>query len=247
MLRDEVALRQKIRAIAQARPRFGYRRICVMLRREGLRVGSERVRRLYREEGLSLRLMPKRRRKLASALRVAAAPPSQPRERWSMDFMLDWLIDGRRLRVLTVVDIFSRHSPILEADLSLNAPKVVAALERAAKPHGYPQVIQVDNGSEFQSKALDAWAYEHRVKLDFIRPGKPVDNCFIESFNARLRDECFNANVFTSLADARRKIEAWRIDYNETRPHSSLGDRSPSELMQALEMSNPPPTATSLK
>ena len=160
--------------------------------------------------------------------------------------MVDSFIDGRRFRVLTVVDIFSRHSPIIEADTSLNGTKAVAALERAAKRFGYPQVIQVDNGTEFQSKALDAWAFEHGVKLDFIRPGKPVDNCHIESFNARLRDECFNANVFVSLADARRKIEAWRIDYNDHRPHSSLGDRPPRELLEQAELANQPPIASAL-
>lgn len=245
--RDDMALRQKIRAIAQARPRFGYRRILVMLKREGLRIGSERLRRLYREEGLSLRMRPKRRRKLASYLRIVAPPPQGPHERWSMDFMVDSFMDGRRFRVLTVVDIYSRHSPIIEADLSLNGAKVVAALERAAKHFGYPRVMQVDNGTEFQSKVLDAWAFEHGVKLDFIRPGKPVDNCFIESFNARLRDECFNASVFTSLADARRKIEAWRIDYNEQRPHSSLGDRTPSEMLRQVEVVEPAATAHALK
>jgi putative transposase len=245
--RDDLALRQRIRAIAQARPRFGYRRILVMLKREGLRVGSERVRRIYRDEGLSLRLRPKRRRKLASHLRIVAPPPSSPHERWSMDFMVDSFMDGRRFRILTVVDIFSRHSPIIEADLSLNGSKVVAALERAAKRFAYPKIMQVDNGTEFQSKVLDAWAFDHGVKLDFIRPGKPVDNCFIESFNARLRDECFNANVFVSLADARRKIEAWRIDYNDQRPHSSLGDRTPSELLQRPEDVKPAATAQALK
>lgn len=214
-----------------------------MLKREGWHVGSERVRRLYREEGLRLRLRPKRRRKLASHLRVVAPPPQRPRERWSMDFMVDSFIDGRRFRVLTVVDIFSRHSPIIEADTSLNGTKVVAALERAAKRFGYPQVMQVDNGTEFQSKVLDAWAFEHGVKLDFIRPGKPIDNCYIESFNARLRDECFNTNVFVSLADARRKIEAWRVDYNDHRPHSSLGDRPPRELLEQTAISNQPPIA----
>lgn len=245
--RDDTALRQKIRAIAQARPRFGYRRILVMLKREGVSIGGERLRRLYREEGLSLRMRPKRRRKLASHLRIVAPPPQGPHERWTMDFMVDSFMDGRRFRVLTVVDIYSRHSPIIEADLALNGGKVVAALERATKHFGYPRVIQVDNGSEFQSKALDAWAFEHEVKLDFIRPGKPVDNCFIESFNARLRDECFNANVFTSLADARRKIEAWRIDYNEQRPHGSLGDRTPSEVLRRIEVVKPAAKAHVLK
>jgi putative transposase len=240
-------LRQKIRAIAQARPRFGYRRIYVMLKREGFRVGDERVRRLYREEGLSLRLKPRHRRKLASSLRGAESPPTRPQQRWSMDFMLDSLLDGRRFRVLTVVDIFSRLSPIIEADRSLNGTKVVAALKRATRRHSCPEVIQVDNGSEFRSQVLDAWAFEHHVKLDFIRPGKPVDNCFIESFNARLRDECLNANVFVSLADARRKIESWRVDYNEHRPHSSLGNRSPQELLAQLRVKTQPPAAQSLK
>ena len=164
-----------------------------------------------------------------------------------MDFMVDSFMDGRRFRVLTVVDIYSRHSPIIEADLALNGSKVVTALERATKHVGYPSVIQVDNGSECQSKVLDAWAFAHGVKLDFIRPGKPVDNCYIESFNARLRDECFNANVFTNLADARRQIEAWRIDYNEQRPHGSLGDRTPSEILCDVEVTKPAARATALK
>lgn len=245
--RDDTALRQKIRSIAQARPRFGYRRILVMLKREGVRIGGERLRRLYREEGLSLRMRPKRRRKLASHLRIVAPPPQGPHERWTMDFMVDSFMDGRRFRILTVVDIYSRLSPIIEADLALNGTKVVAALERAAKHFGHPRVIQVDNGSEFQSKILDAWAFGHGVKLDFIRPGKPVDNCYIESFNARLRDECFNANVFTSLADARRKIEAWRIDYNDQRPHGSLGDRTPSEALHNIGVVKPAATANALK
>jgi putative transposase len=164
-----------------------------------------------------------------------------------MDFMLDSLLDGRRIRLLTVVDIFSRFSPIIEADRSLNGKKVVTALKRATRRYSCPEVIQVDNGSEFQSKALDAWADEHHVKLDFIRPGKPVDNCFIESFNARVRDECLNVNVFVSLADARRKIETWRVDYNEHRPHGSLGDRSPQEMLRDLKPSRRPPCVPTLK
>lgn len=245
--RDDLPLRQRIRAIAEVRPRFGYRRIYIMLKREGYCVGDERVRRLYREEGLSLRRKPKHRRKLASQLRALAVPPTAPQQRWSMDFMLDSLLDGRRFRMLTVLDIFSRFSPIIEADRSLNGKKVVTALERATRRYSYPEVIQVDNGSEFQSKALDAWADAHNVKLDFIRPGKPVDNCFIESFNARLRDECLNANVFVSLADARRKIETWRTDYNEHRPHSSLGNRSPEEMLRLLKPQRRPPCVQILK
>ena len=149
-----------------------------------------------------------------------------------MDFVADTLLDGRRFRALTVVDNWSRHSQLIEPDFTLTGTKVVAALERVAKRMGYPQMITVDNGSEFTSKALDAWAHEHGVKLDFIRPGKPVENAVIESFNGRFRDECLNTNVFVSLHDARQKIEAWRIDYNEHRPHGSLGDLTPQEFVE---------------
>jgi len=218
-----------------------------MLKREGYRVGDERVRRLYREEGLSLRLKPRHRRKFANLLRALRTAPTGPQQRWSMDFVLDSLLDGGRIRMLTVIDIFSRYSPIIETDRSLNGQKVVRALERATRHCSCPEVIQVDNGSEFQSKALDAWADAHHVKLDFIRPGKPVDNCFIESFNARLRDECLNANVFVSLADARRKIEMWRLDYNEHRPHGSLGNRSPQEMLSQFNSPRRPPCVQILK
>jgi putative transposase len=203
-----------------------------MLRREGWLINCKRVRRLYREEGLAVRLT--HRRKRASQLRVVPSAPKQVNERWSMDFVADTLLDGRRFRALTVVDNYSRHSQIIEPDFTLTGTKVVAALERVAKQHGYPKMITVDNGSEFTSKALDAWAYAHGVKLDFIRPGKPVENAVIESFNGRFRDECLNAHVFISLYDARQKIEAWRIDYNEHRPHSSLGDLTPKEFIEQV-------------
>ena len=230
--REDIALRRRLRELAQARPRFGYLRLHVMLRREGWLINGKRVRRLYREEGLAVRLT--HRRKRASQLRVVPSAPKQVNERWSMDFVADTLLDGRRFRALTVVDTYSRHSQIIEPDFTLTGTKVVAALERVAKQWGYPQMITVDNGSEFTSKALDAWAYAHGVKLDFIRPGKPVENAVIESFNGRFRDECLNANVFVSLHDARQKIEAWRIDYNEHRPHSSLGDLTPKEFIEQV-------------
>lgn len=151
-----------------------------------------------------------------------------------MDFAADTLRDGRRFRALTVLDNYSRHSPIIEPDFTLTETKVVAALERVTKPWGDPKMITVDNGSEFASKALDAWAYAHGVQLDFIRPGKPVDNAVIESFNGRFRDECLNANVFVSLHDARQKIETWRIDYNEHRPHGSLGNLTLREFTEQV-------------
>lgn len=227
---DDTGLRQRIREIAQARPRFGYLRIHVMLLRDGWMINKKRVYRIYREEGLMVRT--KQRRKRASHLRILPPSPQEANEQWSMDFVSDTLLDGRRFRALTVMDKFTRECPIIDIDFRLTGTKVVQALERVAKRSGYPSTITVDNGSEFASKALGVWAYEHGVTLDFIRPGKPVENAWIESFNGRFRDECLNANVFVSLHDARTKIEAWRIDYNEHRPHSSLGYHTPAEFAQ---------------
>lgn len=149
-----------------------------------------------------------------------------------MDFVADTLLEGRRFRALTVVDNYSRHSHIIEPDFTLTGTKVGTALERVAKRRGYPHMITVDNGSELTSKALDAWAYAHGGQLDFIRPGKPVENAVIESCNERFRDECLTAQVVVSLHDARQKIEAWRIDYNEPRPHGSLGNLTPREFAE---------------
>ncbi|GJL58156.1 MAG: insertion element protein [Nitrospirales bacterium] len=216
--------------MAQARPRFGYLRLHVLLRREGWVINRKRVHRLYREEGLIVWLT--HRRKRASHLRLTPPCPCQGNERWSMDFVADTLLDGRRFRALTVVDNWSRHSSLIEVDFTMTGTKVVTALERVGKRSGYPQMITVDNGTEFTSKALDAWAFAHGVKLDFIRPGKPVENAVIRSFNGRFRDECLNANVFISLHDARQKIEAWRMDYNEHRPHGSLGNLTPQEFVE---------------
>lgn len=224
----QVALRMRLRELGEARPRFGYRRLHVMLQREGWRINRKRVYRLYRLEELNLR-QHKRRRKYVSVQRGVLPPPARCNDHWSMDFVADQLMDGRRFRILTLVDQFNRGCPALEADFSLTGRRVASTLERLAQTRGIPQVITVDHGSEFISKALDVWCYEHGVKLDFIRPGKPVENAFIESFNGRLRDECLNVNEFLSLNDARVKLEAWRRDYNECRPHGSLGQLTPSE------------------
>jgi len=214
--------------LAQARPRFGYARLPGLLRREGWMVNKKRVHRIYRDEGLAVRFT--HRRKRASHLRVVPPLPHRVNERWSMDVVADTLLDGRRIRALTIVDHGSRHSPFIEVDFTLTGAKVVTALERGAKHCGDPKMITVDYGSGFASNALDAWAHAHDVKLDFMRPGKPVEHAVIESFNGRFRDECLNTQVFVSLHDARQKIEAWRIDYNEHRPHSSLGDLTPGSL-----------------
>ena len=228
---DQSALRLRIREIAHARPRFGYQRIHVMLRREGWPVNKKRVRRLYRLDGLQLR-MRIRRRKHMCLHRGPVPVPSAPHERWSMDFVHDQLFDGRPFRILTVVDQLSRESPLIEVDFAMSGQRVATALEARTTDMPAPLSITVDHGSEFTSKALEEWAWRRGVKLDFIRPGKPMENGHVESFNGRLRDECLNVMQFLSLDDARAKIEAWRVDYNQRRPHSSLGHLTPSEFVR---------------
>ena len=220
------------------RPRFGFLRIWVMLRREGWPVNKKRVRRLYRLEGLQVRMRVRRRKHIA--LHRGPAPvPAGPTERWSMDFVHDALVDGRQFRVLTVVDQWSRQSPLLEVGQAMSGRTVSDALDRALIGGPVPRSITVDHGTEFMSRALEDWAYGRGVQLDFIRPGKPVENAFIEAFNGRLRDECLNVHQFMSLDDARAKIEAWRIDYNRHRPHSSLGHLTPDEFHRRGQV---PPT-----
>jgi putative transposase len=223
-------LRLRIRELAHARPRFGFLRIWVLLRREGWRINKKRMRRLYRLEGLQLRMRVRRRKHIA--LHRGPAPvPAGPTERWSMDFVHDALADGRQFRVLTVVDQWSRQSPILEVASSLSGLTVGVALDRVLPQAHALRSITVDHGTEFMSRALEDWAYQRGVQLDFIRPGKPVENAFIESFNGRLRDECLNVHQFTSIDDAKAKIEAWRVDYNARRPHSSLEHLTPNEFV----------------
>ena len=239
--RDRGELRVRLRDLAAVRVRYGYRRLHVLLRREGWKANHKLVYRIYKEEGLEVRT--KTRRKRISALRVVLPAARMPKERWSMDFVSDSLHDGRRFRVLTLVDHFTRESPAIEVGNSIPGKRVVAVLERLARTHGLPQVITTDNGTEFTSRAVDEWAHRNGVKLDFIRPGKPVENAYIESFNGRLRQECLEENWFTSLEDAKRKIEAWRKDYNEHRPHSSLGDETPRGFAESWKLSRTAKTA----
>lgn len=219
-------MKMRLKDLAMTRIRFGYRRLTVMMQREGWKAGKKLVYRLYSELGLQMRT--RRRRRVASASRVPQIKASRVNERWSMDFVTERLEDGRYFRMLTVVDQFTRECPAVEPAMSLTGAKVAACLTRLVEQRGIPQSITVDNGTEFCSKALDAWAYEHGVKLDFIRPGKPVDNGFIESFNGRLRDECLNTHLFWSIEDARKKLEEWRMDYNAVRPHSALANLPPA-------------------
>lgn len=229
----QVALRIRLRDLSAVRIRYGYRRLHVLLKREGWKVNHKRVYRLYREEGLSLRL--KSRKKRVSTLRPTLVQAQAPNEHWSMDFMSDQLADGRRFRVLTLVDNVSRVSPTILADRSLGGHKVVEMLEQVGEKQGtLPKVISVDNGPEFTSKALDEWAHRRGVKLQFSRPATPTDNPYIESFNGRLREECLNQHWFESLEEARQILEKWRMEYNTERPHSSLDNRTPFEHLRYM-------------
>ena len=226
--KDDDEIRARLRELAEKRRKFGAPKLHTLLRREGHLINHKRTERLYREEGLSLRM--KKRKKRTSHLRVVMDRPERINQHWSMDFVSDSLYNGRRFRVLTVVDDLSRECPVLEVDHSLTGQRVTRVLDRIALTRGLPEVITVDNGPEFISKALDLWAYENSVKLRFIQPGKPVQNAYIESFNGKFRNECLNDHVFVSLHSAQEIIETWRQDYNTERPHSSLSDMTPEEF-----------------
>jgi len=199
----------------------------------------KKTHRIYNELGLQLRnKTPKRRVK--AKLRDDRRAASTSNEIWAMDFVHDQLATGQKIRVLTVVDTFSRFSPAIDPRFSYRAEDVVATLERVCNAMGYPKTIRVDQGSEFVSRDLDLWAYTRGVTLDFSRPGKPTDNAFIEAFNGRLRAECLNAHWFLTLADAREKLEDWRKDYNEVRPHGAIGNKPPVSLMTPAGASSPP-------
>jgi putative transposase len=222
-------LRMRIREIAQSRVRYGYRKIRVLLNREGWNAGKYLVYRLYKEEGLALKKRPQRRRK-AVRHREEKFVTTAPNQAWSLDFVADQLQDGRRFRALTIVDVYTRESVAIEVGQSLKGEDVVRTLNRLKYEGRVPKFLFCDNGSEFTSQAMDLWAYQNGVKIDFSRPGKPTDNAFIESFNGTFRDECLNTNWFQTLLDAKQIIHAWREEYNESRPHRSLGERTPSEF-----------------
>ena len=216
--------------LARARPRYGYRRLCILLRREGWAVNHKRVYRLYRAEALAVRR--RKRKRLARTQRQPMPPAALPNQRWSIDFMSDTLAAGRPFRTFNVVDGCSRECPAIEVATSIPGQRVTRVLDRLLETRGAPEALVADNGPEFTGKALDAWAYRHGVELHFIRPGKPIENAYVESFNGKFRDECLNENWFTDIEDARIKIEAWRRDYNEKRPHSSLGNLTPAQFVK---------------
>jgi len=233
----QTELRVRLRDLAGTRIRYGYRRLTVMLRREGWLVNTKRVYRLYREEALQVRT--KKRMKSAAQVRITLPEATFVNQRWSMDFVSERLADGRWFRILTVVDQYTRECLCMYADRSQTGQKVAEQLDRLIALRGPPASITSDNGAEFTGRAMDTWAHQAGVKLNFIRPGKPVENGYIESFNGRLRDECLNVEVFLDLAGARRKLDKWRSDYNQQRPHSALADRTPDEFASvAMQLSS---------
>lgn len=235
--RGDAALRARLRELASQHPRWGVPMLTWLLRREGVRDNHKRIRRLYRLEGLGVK---RQRRKRVAQPRVIVPTAGRPNEHWAMDFMRDTLSDGRAFRTLNIVDAFTRECLAIEVDVSLPGERVVRVLEQLRLARGLPERITVDNGPEFQSRAVDAWAHHAGVRLQFSRPGKPVDNTFIEAFNGRMRDECLNQSWFLSLSDARRTIATWRETYNTARPHRALKGCTPQGYAEAqLTLVNP--------
>jgi putative transposase len=225
---DDGALRTRLRELASQRRRFGYRRLGLLLARQGIEINHKKLYRLYREERLTVRKRGGRKRALGTR-----APMRIPQEQnlcWSIDFVADTLAAGRRFRILTMVDDFTRECLGLVVDTSLTGLRVARELDRIAELRGYPGMLVSDNGTELTSNAILAWQQEHAVEWHYIAPGKPTQNGFVESFNGRLRDECLNEHLFSNLNEARRIIEEWRIDYNTNRPHSSLKGLTPTEF-----------------
>ena len=229
---EQAALRIRIRDLAQARVSYGYRRIHVLIKREGWKVNHKRVYRIYKQEGLMMRTK-KPRRHVSACRRMDRLVATQSNESWSMDFMSDELYNGQRIRLLTLVDNYTRESLAIEIDNHIGGQRVVEMLMQLGEERSMPRTIRVDNGPEFISKRLDQWAYLNKVELDFSRPGKPTDNGFIEAFNGRLRQECLNEHWFLSLEDAREKVEQWRLHYNQERPHGALGNLTPMQFAAA--------------
>jgi putative transposase len=227
------ALRQELISLARQKPRYGYRRLHALLIRRGFPVSAQRLYRLYRAEGLMVRRLKRKR-----LSRVAVAPHLvRSNQEWALDFVSDSLATGRGIRVLAVVDSFTRENLSLETDTSLSSRRVTRSLEQVIERRGMPETIRCDNGPELTSRHFLSWCEERRIQLIHIQPGRPMQNGHVESFNGRLRDECLNANWFRTVADARAKISAWRDEYNGERPHSSLGYRTPNEFAEVLKSS----------
>ncbi len=228
----DTELKARLGELAAQKRRYGYRRLHVLLRREGWEINCKRTYRVYHEAGLMVR--KRKRKRIAGVERQVKAPALAPNESWSMDFVSDGLVDGRRLRCLNIVDDFTKQCLAIEVDTSLPGRRVVSVLERLAESRGLPKSITIDNGPEFAGKALDEWAYSRGLQLRFIQPGKPQQNAYIESFNGKFRDECLNEHWFVSMRHARQVIEEWRQEYNDQRPHSSLGYLTPNRFADSF-------------
>jgi putative transposase len=240
--REHARLRERLRALAGERRRFGYRRLHELLRREGWKANHKLVERLYREEKLAIRRRDRQKR--GGGGMAGHWCPIAANQRWSLDFTEDYLASGRKFRTANLKDDCTRECPAILVDFSLPGSRVVGMLDRAAGERGYPDMLVVDNGPELRGRDLDRWAHEHGVKLFFIDPGKPMQNGSIESFNGRFREECLDQSWFTSLPEARRVIEAWRLDYNLHRPHTSLRMRTPAAFAAARPFVKRQPPAT---
>jgi len=227
-LRSDEPARERLKGLALERVRWGMPRLFEMLRREGFTDNYKRVERIYRQAGLQITRRPKK--KLPARLRVPLKLPSQPNQFWSMDFVSEALVANRKFRCLNIVDDCTKECLSIHVARSIRSPNVVEILEAIAKERGYPVAIRCDNGPEFIALALDIWAFTHNVKLQFIEPGKPTQNAYIESFNGKFRDECLNANWFENLEQAKEVIQLWQLDYNSMRPHSSIQMKTPNEF-----------------
>ena len=235
---DDGDLRSRLREIALERRRFGYRRLGIMLAREGLVMNHKKLLRLYREE--NLRVRRRRGRKRAMGTRAPMTLPQGPNQRWSLDFVSDTLVCSRRIRILAVVDDFTRENLALVVDTSLSGARVARELDAIIAVRGKPLMIVSDNGTELTSLAILRWAQDRRIEWHYIAPGKPQQNGYVESFNGRLRDECLNETLFASLSHARSVLRAWRDDYNHVRPHSGIGGLTPADAARRVAQPHPP-------
>lgn len=229
---SDAIIRDRLRSIAQDRPRFGWRRLNILLQREGIVVNHKRLRRIYCEEHLQVR--PRKKRRVRLVRGNVSPTPTRVNEEWGLDFMQEYLMRKRKVRLLTIEDRFTREGLALDPDFSLTSRRVIRTLDDISAVRGYPSRLRVDNGPENVAGAMLQWAVDHNVQLHFIDPGKPAQNAWIESFNARVRDEFLNVQAFWALPDLREAADAWLVDYNEVRPHSSLGYLTPKEFAETL-------------
>lgn len=230
---EEGLLKERITMLAHEKRRYGYRRIHILLKRDGIQINHKKVFRIYKQ--LGLKVLKRGGRKRALGQRVVPIPLVRMNQEWSLDFVHDALASGRRVRMLTIVDNFTRESIKITVDTSLSGRRVCEELAQVIEDRGKPDRILSDNGTEFTSTAVLAWCQEKGVRWDYIQPGKPYQNGYIESFNGKLRDECLNENLFINLQEAKRLVEEWREEYNERRPHSSLGGKTPNEMARGEE------------